>query len=121
VTRNKQQMKRSNIRITLTAITLAAGVHASVAQAADIEKGRAKAEQVCAACHGKDGNTPVDPSYPRLAGQAADYLYQALRAYQSGARNNPIMGGMAKPLTTAEMHDVAAYYESLPGQLVYKK
>jgi cytochrome c553 len=31
------------------------------------------------------------------------------------------MGGMAKPLTTAEMHDVAAYYESLPGQLVYKK
>lgn len=114
-------MKRSNIKITFAAVAFGAMFLAGAVQAADLEKGRAKAEQVCAACHGKDGNTPVDPSYPKLAGQAADYLYQALRAYKHGERKNPIMGGMAAPLSSAEMRDVAAYYSSLPGQLAYKK
>ena len=49
--------------------------------AANIEQGRVKAEQVCAACHGKDGNTPIDPSYPRLAGQYKDFLERALHGY----------------------------------------
>lgn len=114
-------MKRSNSKTILTAVAIAAAVCAGGARAADIEKGRAKAEQVCAACHGKDGNTPVDPSYPRLAGQSADYLYQALLAYQNESRKNAIMGGIAKPLSHAEMHDLAAYFASLPGQLSYKK
>lgn len=114
-------MNPFDTKTILTAVALSAAVWAGAAQAADIDKGRAKAEQVCAACHGKDGNTPVDPSYPRLAGQAADYLYQALLAYKNETRKNPIMGGMAKPLSRDEMHDVAAYYASLPGQLVYKK
>lgn len=92
----------------------------AAASAADIAKGREKADQVCASCHGKDGNTPIDPSYPRLAGQAADYLEQALLDYKSEARKNAIMGGMAKPLTRAEIRDLAAYYASLPGQLTYK-
>ena len=114
-------MKRSNSRTILTAVAIAAAVCAGGAQAADIEKGRAKADQVCAACHGKDGNTPVDPSYPKLAGQSADYLYQALLGYQNDSRKNAIMGGMAKPLTRAEMRDLAAYFASLPGELSYKR
>ncbi len=93
---------------------------AATASAADLAKGREKADQVCAACHGKDGNTPIDPTYPKLAGQSADYLFQALLDYKSEARKNAIMGGQAKPLSRREMEDVAAYYASLPGQLNYK-
>lgn len=93
---------------------------AAAASAADLAKGREKADQVCAACHGKDGNTPIDPSYPKLAGQSADYLLQALIDYKNESRKNAIMGGQAKPLSRKEMQDLAAYYASLPGQLGYK-
>jgi len=109
--------------ITLTHRLLGAAAlvaMASAASAADIAKGREKADQVCAACHGKDGNTPIDPSYPKLAGQSADYLLQALIDYKNESRKNAIMAGQAKPLTRAEMRDLAAFYASLPGQLTYK-
>ena len=114
-------MKRIRTSIVLATVAGLAAVAAGSAAAADLAKGREKADQVCAACHGKDGNTPVDPSYPRLAGQSADYLYQALLAYQNESRKNAIMGGMAKPLTRAEMRDLAAYFASLPGELSYKR
>lgn len=87
------------------------------AQAADIEKGQAKANQVCAACHGQDGNTPIDPSYPKLAGQHRDYLEHALLDYQAERRKNPIMVAQAKPLSREDIENLAAYYASLPGQL----
>lgn len=87
------------------------------AHAADLEKGKAKADQVCAACHGKDGNTPIDPTYPKLAGQHRDYLEHALRDYKADRRKNPIMGAMAKPLSRDDIENLAAYYASLPGQL----
>ena len=77
-------------------------------------------EKTCWSCHGKDGNTPIDPSYPKLAGQSADYLLQALIDYKNESRKNAIMGGQAKPLTRKEMQDLAAFYASLPGQLTYK-
>jgi cytochrome c553 len=76
----------------------------------------------CASCHGESFNKPIDPSYPKLAGQHADYLYQALRAYQTDhnpqvGRNNPIMTGMAKPFTHAELKLVTGYLASLPTEL----
>jgi cytochrome c553 len=113
-------MTRIQSRAIKIALYLALTGVVSFAQAADLEKGRTKADQVCAACHGKDGNTPIDPSYPKLAGQAADYLYFALRDYRSEARKNAIMGGMAKPLSDADMKNLAAYYASLPGTLRVK-
>ena len=91
------------------------------AQAADIEKGQEKANQICAACHGKDGNTPIDPSYPKLAGQHRDYLERALLDYQSEHRKNPIMVAQAKTLSRQEIENLAAYYASLPGQLSNKR
>ncbi|MCZ7558802.1 MAG: cytochrome c [Burkholderiaceae bacterium] len=91
------------------------------AQAADIAQGKEKADQVCAACHGKDGNTPIDPSYPRLAGQHGDYLRHALRAYQTDQRKNPIMGAQAKQLSRADIDNLAAFYASLPGQLSHQR
>lgn len=90
-------------------------------QAADIAAGQAKADQVCAACHGKDGNTPVDPSYPRLAGQYKDYLERVLLDYRAENRKNAIMVGQAKALSRADVSNIAAYYASLPGTLTSKR
>jgi len=93
----------------------AAAAFALPAQAQSIDAGRQKAEEVCAACHGKDGNTPIDPSYPKLAGQYQDYLEHSLLDYKHDRRKNPIMGAQAKPLSRADIRNVAAYYASLPG------
>ena len=76
----------------------------------------------CASCHGANLSAPIDPSYPKLAGQHADYLYYALLAYQTDGnprigRNNPIMMGMARPFTHAEVKQIADYIGSLPSQL----
>ena len=83
------------------------------------------AKQNCAACHGADFNKPIDPSYPKLAGQHAEYLEHALVAYKRGegrnGRNNAIMMGQVKGLTNADLADLAAYLHSLPGELVIKR
>jgi len=79
------------------------------------------AEAQCASCHGKDGKTLSDPSYPILAGQHEDYLLKALNDYHGGMRKNPIMGAMAKPLTRKDMENLAAYFSRLPGPLVQTK
>jgi len=91
------------------------------AAAADVEAGRKIGETQCAACHGKDGKTPIDPSYPKIAGQYPDYMIKVLVDYQVGARKNPIMGGIAKPLSKNDIENVAAYFSSLPGPLTHKK
>jgi cytochrome c553 len=107
-------------RTMLAVAALAAGL-SGAACAADVEAGRRIGEAQCAACHGKDGKTPIDPSYPKLAGQYPDYLAKALLDYQTGARKNAIMGGIAKPLSKKDMQDLAAYYASLPGPLTHRK
>jgi cytochrome c553 len=76
----------------------------------------------CASCHGANFSAPIDPSYPKLAGQHGDYLYAALREYQIDknpqvGRNNAIMMGMARPFTHAEAKTLANYLASLPGEL----
>lgn len=103
----------------LTSLALVAGAMLAVpsAHARDIAAGKAKADAVCAACHGKDGNTPIDPSYPRLAGQHRDFLVRSLLDYQSGARKNAIMAAQVQPLSRADIENLAAYYASLPGSL----
>ena len=94
---------------------------AGFAQAADLAKGAEKAEQVCAACHGKDGKTPIDPSYPILAGQHADFLAQAMRDYKSGARKNAVMSAQASLLSSDDIENLSAYYASLPSDLSHAK
>lgn len=89
------------------------------AVAGDPEAGKEKA-QMCAACHGPDGNTPLMPEYPKIAGQPADYLEKALRDYKKGARKNPVMMPMAQGLSKQDMQDLAAYYSGLEGDLKVK-
>ncbi|MDE3208624.1 MAG: cytochrome c4 [Pseudomonadota bacterium] len=78
---------------------------------ASLQKGQQIASQVCAACHGADGNSVVS-IYPKLAGQHSDYLYRQLIDFKSGKRLNPIMNGMAATLTDAQMRALADYFSS---------
>lgn len=70
---------------------------------------------VCAACHGPRG-LAIAPNFPNLAGQSATYLYAQLETFKSGQRNDPIMSGQAALLSDADMHNLAAYYASLPAK-----
>jgi len=111
-------------KITLLALTL---VSFSAFAGGNPEAGKVAAEKFnCASCHGANYSTPIDPSYPKLAGQHKDYLAQALKAYQRGAdgaygRGNAIMGAQAKALSNTDIENIASYLHSLPGSLVLKK
>jgi cytochrome c553 len=83
------------------------------ASAADLAAGKAKATEVCAACHGADGNS-ASADFPRLGGQYADYLAKALRDYKSGQRKNAIMAGFAQALSKQDVENLAAYFASQP-------
>ena len=77
---------------------------------ADLARGQKIAAEVCAACHGPDGNSPL-PENPKLAAQAADYIAKQLADYKAGKeRKSPIMSAMAAPLSEADMRAVAAHY-----------
>ena len=85
----------------------------------------------CVACHGANFSAPIDPTYPRLAGQHADYLYATLKAYHTDGnpqvgRNNATMRSQVvqeadgkKKLTfsNAELKQIGGYLASLPGEL----
>ncbi len=73
----------------------------------------------CQACHGTDGNG-TDPTYPRLAGQYADYLAHSMKAYQNGDRTNVVMVGMMSTLSEEDIEDLAAFYASKTGLIDLK-
>jgi cytochrome c553 len=111
-------MKRLVLAATLLVIAGAASA------AGDAERGKQKADQVCAACHavGGDWTKPLQPEYPRLAGQHRDYLTTALTAYKQGdksqiGRKNAIMAGQAAALSRQEIEDISAFLSALQGPL----
>lgn len=76
----------------------------------------------CNSCHGANYSTPIDGTYPKIAGQHADYLFVALKAYKTAnnpnvGRSNAIMAGMAQPFTQAQLKQIAQYLASLPSDL----
>jgi cytochrome c553 len=76
----------------------------------------------CVSCHGANFAKPIDPSYPKLAGQHADYLTVALKSYKTEGnakvgRSNGVMAGVAKQFNNAEMKEMAKYLHSLDGEL----
>lgn len=104
------------IRTTAALLAFAASSAVLAAPAGDPAAGKAKA-QVCAACHGADGNKTLDGTYPRLAGQYPEYLAKALHEYKSGKRKNAIMAGQAQALTDKDIADLTAYFGSLEGEI----
>jgi cytochrome c553 len=85
-----------------------------IAQAADVEAGKAKVQAVCAACHGVNG-VSVSDTIPNLAGQKAAYLENQLKALREGTRKNPIMNAIAGQLSNDDVANVAAYFATQPG------
>ena len=76
----------------------------------------------CISCHGDNFSKPIDPSYPKLAGQHKDFLYVALKSYKTEnlatwGRNNGVMGGIAKQFSNAELKAISAYIGSLEGDM----
>ena len=85
---------------------------ASNSFADDAAEGRAKADAACALCHGPNGVATM-PGAPNLAGQTAIYVSEQLKNYRSGKRHHEVMTYIAKPLTDAEIAQLAAWYSSI--------
>ena len=107
------------MKTLVVAVAIAAGASLALPAAAkgNPENGKAKATQVCAACHGAEGNKPTAPENPILAGQHEDYLAKALSDYKSGKRSNAIMKGFAGQLSKQEIEDLAAWFRSQSSPL----
>lgn len=94
----------------------AGAVAAEPLVAGDVEAGKTKAAQ-CAACHGPQGNMQSD-QFPKLAGQGAPYIYEQLKLFKSGERQNAIMAGQVAGLNDQDMKDLAAFFaaqQTRPG------
>jgi cytochrome c553 len=86
----------------------------------DPAKAQGIVNQVCAACHGIDGNSPL-PANPSLAGQHPEYLFKQLTEFKSGTRTNAVMTGMVANLTAEDMRNLATYYSAqIPKQMAAK-
>jgi cytochrome c553 len=109
--------------LIMTALALSVSGHAS--ETAKIKLGvELVKDKGCVSCHGEDGNGAVlaatgkiDPQYPILAGQYADYLEYSLRGYRSGDRQNDVMKGFAEKLTDAEIAELARYFSKQKSAL----
>jgi len=102
-------MKKTWLILAAIALGTSPTAHAK----GDYEAGKAKSA-TCAACHGADGVSAV-ASFPKLAGEHRDYLYQALKDYRSGKRKNPIMAGQVQNLSDTDMLDLAMYFSKQKG------
>ena len=103
--------------INLACTVAIAAVFSTTAYAAgDPQAGEAQIA-VCATCHGQDGATPIDPTYPNLAGQNEKYLLRQLQMIASGEREILLMAGQLNGKSDQDLANIAAYYASLPGKL----
>lgn len=105
----------------------ASGADASIAAPGKAPEASGKTAELvkkgaCVTCHGDSFSKPLDPAYPKIAGQHADYLFVALKAYKTEnnakvGRSNGVMAGVAKQFTNNELKEMAAYVSKLPGEL----
>ena len=97
-------------RFAVLAALAAAALTFTAPARAGMEEGRAKA-QVCAACHGADGNSQI-PGTPSLAGQPRQFIVTALFMFREGRRKNEQMTPFTEKLTNADLNDLALYFSS---------
>lgn len=95
----------------ITIISLVLGLAHGAFAKGDAAKGKTKAA-VCAACHGANGISAA-PMWPNLKGQKEAYLVKQLKDFKAGKRKDPSMDPMVKPLSDADIEDLAAYFSSL--------
>ena len=101
-------MKRTLLTLASVAIL---GLSSNVIAAGDAAAGKAKSAS-CMGCHGAKGIS-IAPMFPNLAGQKAAYTAKQLKAFKDGSRKDGTMNAMAKPLSAADIDNIAAYYASL--------
>ncbi len=100
----------------------APAVTAKVAAAPSPQVAELLNKSACMSCHGDNFNKPISAAYPKLAGQHADYLFVALKAYHTSnnplvGRNNAMMSPMVSQYSNKELKLIANYLASLPGDL----
>ncbi len=98
-------------KLTTSVLVLSLAAAAGPVIAGDAAAGKAKSA-TCVACHGAEGISMV-PEYPNLACQKEKYLVTSIKAYKSGARENPLMKPMVASLSDADIENLAAYYATL--------
>jgi len=101
-------MKKVFVAVAGSVLLLSASVSMAGGDAA---AGKAKST-VCASCHGANG-VSANPMWPNLAGQKEAYLVKQMKAFRDGTRNDPMMSPMAKPLSDADINNLAAYFSGL--------
>jgi len=103
-------MKRS---LLLAAVLATAWPAAALAEnppsQPDLTKAQGIVKDVCSACHSLDGNSPT-PVNPNLAGMPAQYITLQLSHFKAGIRANPVMQGMATPLSPDDMKLLGIYF-----------
>src|SRR6266545_321072 len=97
------------LAVLLCACSASAALAQQPAAKPDLAKAQTTATQVCVACHGADGNSPT-PVNPSIAGMPTEYISTQLAHFKSGLRVNPIMQGMAAPLTPDDMKALGLYF-----------
>ncbi len=102
----------------VVSLLLSLGVTGLAHAAGDAEAGKNKI-LTCQACHGADGNTTLMPTYPKLGGQGANYLFKQMQDIKSGERPVVEMTGMLDALSEQDMQDIAAWYASQKGTTGY--
>jgi cytochrome c553 len=71
---------------------------------------------ICAGCHGADGNSPINPLWPKIAGQHPQYIEKQIKDFKAGNRTDPTMAPMAMPLSDQDIADLAAYFSNQSRQ-----
>ena len=102
-------MKVIMAMVAVAGMMVAASAHAETAVKGDPAKAQQIVTQVCAACHGADGNS-TSTANPKLAGQHAEYITKQLKDFKSGDRKSPVMSGMVASLTPEDMVNLGAYF-----------
>ncbi|MES9963101.1 MAG: cytochrome c [Candidatus Sedimenticola sp. 20ELBAFRAG] len=105
-------LKKKSIALAAAAVlSMGAAGTALAADGAELYK-----TKTCWSCHGKDANTPIMPTYPKLAGQNADYAYNQMKDIKSGARANGMtaaMKGVMGLVTDEDMRAIADWLATL--------
>ena len=100
---------RKYLASALTVLMVGVSFTSQVLAAGDADRGRTLVA-ACAACHGQDGATGLDPTYPNLAGQNEKYLTRQLVMIQDGSREIALMAGQLTGKSESDLADIAAYY-----------
>lgn len=87
---------------------------------AELDKAPDQVTQICASCHGENGNMSITPDTPKIGGQKMDYIVYALKSYQNGKRNHAIMSAMSAALSKRDIINIAKHYSKQPSEIYTK-